>query len=293
MRQVYAKIGSVARSMATVFITGESGTGKELCAQAVHDMSNRAQGPFVPLNCGAIPSELLESEVFGHVKGSFTGAISDKPGAAAAADGGTLFLDEIGHLPLAQQLKILRTLETGEFERVGSSRTHRANVRLIAATNANLEAEIAAGRFRQDLFFRLNTIRLHLPALRERTEDIEPLARHFLERHAAHHGKSLTGFDEHALQSLHAHRWPGNVRELDHAIERAVLMADSKVVQASHLGLSTTTSAPSLEDMNLCDVEACLIRKTLARCNGNARQAAAELGLSRSAFYRRIEKYGL
>lgn len=293
MQPVLEVIARVGPSDANVLVTGENGTGKGLVASLLHSVSPRAAQSFIPVNLGGLPEGVFESELFGHVRGAFTDARSDRAGRFELADGGTLFLDEIGHLPLAQQLKILRTIETGEFERVGSSRTHRANVRLIAATNADLEAEIAAGRFRQDLFFRLNTIHLHLPPLRERTEDIEPLARHFLERHAAHHGKSLTGFDEQALRSLHAHRWPGNVRELDHAIERAVLMADGRIVQARHFGFGATTSAPSLEDMNLCDVEAFLIRKTLARCNGNARQAATELGLSRSAFYRRLEKYRL
>lgn len=293
MQPVLEVISRVGPTDANVLITGENGTGKGLVANLLHSVSPRAAQSFIPVNLGGLPEGVFESELFGHVRGAFTDARSDRAGRFELADGGTLFLDEIGHLPLAQQLKILRTIETGEFERVGSSRTHRANVRLIAATNADLEAEITAGRFRQDLFFRLNTIHLHLPPLRERTEDIEPLARHFLHRHATRYRHALTGFDETALQALRAHRWPGNVRELDHAIERAVLMADGKIVQARHLGLGTTTSAPSLEEMNLCDVEAFLIRKTLARCNGNARQAATELGLSRSAFYRRLEKYGL
>jgi DNA-binding NtrC family response regulator len=188
---------------------------------------------------------------------------------------------------------MLRTIETGEFERVGSSRTYRANVRLVSATNSDLSAEVAAGRFRQDLLFRLNTIQLHLPPLRERREDIELLAQHFLKQHVTRYRKAITGFDESALQALRDYAWPGNVRELDHAVERGVLMAPGKVLRAPDLGLNGNTAAPRLDEMSIEEVEAFLIRKTLARCDGNARKAADELGLSRSAFYRRLEKYGL
>jgi DNA-binding NtrC family response regulator len=240
---------------------------------------------------GGLSEGVFESELFGHVRGAFTDARSDRAGRFELADGGTLFLDEIGNIPSSQQTKILRILETGEFERVGSSRTYRSNVRLIAATNADLNAEVAAGRFREDLLFRLNTIHLHLPPLRDRREDVELLAAHFLKQHAGRYRKPITSFDEAALAALRDYPWPGNVRELDHAVERAVLMAQSKVIRAPDLGLTSVKGAPRLDDMSLEDVEALLIRKTLARCEGNARKAAEQLGLSRSAFYRRLEKY--
>jgi DNA-binding NtrC family response regulator len=211
------------------------------------------------------------------------------------AEGGTLFLDEIANVPLSQQNKLLRVLETGDFERLGSSRTRRANVRLISATNADLHAEVAAGRFRQDLLFRLNTIELRLPALRERREDIPALAMHFLQRRARHYRKSITGFDPTAMQALLEHAWPGNVRELDHAIERAVLMAQGSTVKANDLGLRATRSegAARLEDMSLEDVECFLIKKAMSRYDGNVSHAARGLGLSRSALYRRLQRYGL
>jgi DNA-binding NtrC family response regulator len=237
---------------------------------------------------------VFESELFGHVRGAFTDAKTDRAGRFELADGGTLFLDEIGNIPLSQQAKMLRTIETGEFERVGSSRTHRASVRLISATNSDLAAEVAAGKFRQDLLFRLNTIQLHLPPLRERREDIEILAQHFLKQHVTRYRKAITGFDDSALQALRDYAWPGNVRELDHSVERGVLMAPGKVIRAPDLGLNAAAAAtPRLEEMSIEEVEAFLIKKTLARCDGNARKAAEELGLSRSAFYRRLEKYGL
>jgi DNA-binding NtrC family response regulator len=202
-------------------------------------------------------------------------------------------MDEIGNIPLSQQAKILRTLETGEYERVGSSKTFHVNVRLISATNSDLSAEVAGGRFRQDLLFRLNTIAIHLPPLRERREDIPVLAQHFLKQHVERYRKAVTGFDAAAVEAMQGHTWPGNVRELDHAVERGVLMATGKVIRTVDLGLNAGSAAPRIEDMSLEEVEAHLIRKTLARCDGNARRAAEELGLSRSAFYRRLEKYGL
>jgi DNA-binding NtrC family response regulator len=242
---------------------------------------------------GGLPEGVFESELFGHVRGAFTDAKTDRAGRFELADGGSLFLDEIGNIPLSQQAKILRTLETGEYERVGSSKTHRTHVRLISATNADLAAEVAAGKFRQDLLFRLNTIQIHLPPLRERREDIELLAQHFLKLHVARYRKAITGFDAGAIEALRAYAWPGNVRELDHAVERGVLMAPGKAIRTADLGLHAGQAAPSLEDMSLEEVESFLIKKTLARCNGNARRAAEELGLSRSAFYRRLEKYHL
>ncbi|MBI5770492.1 MAG: sigma-54-dependent Fis family transcriptional regulator [Verrucomicrobia bacterium] len=293
MRPVLDVIARVGPSDANVLLTGENGTGKGLVAQALHAVSARAGKPFISVNMGGLPEGVFESELFGHVRGAFTDAKQDRAGRFELADSGTLFLDEIGNIPLSQQAKILRTIETGEFERVGSSRTYRANVRLVSATNADLPAEVAAGKFRQDLLFRLNTIQLHLPPLRERREDIELLAQHFLKQHVTRYRKAITGFDESALDAMRGYAWPGNVRELDHAVERGVLMAPGKVIRAPDLGLAAGQTAPRLEEMSIEEVEAFLIKKTLARCDGNARQAAEELGLSRSAFYRRLEKYGL
>jgi DNA-binding NtrC family response regulator len=294
MRPVLDVISRVGPSDANVLITGENGTGKGVIAQALHAVSSRAGQPFISVNMGGLPEGVFESELFGHVRGAFTDAKSDRAGRFELADGGTLFMDEIANIPLTQQTKLLRTVESGEFDRVGSSRTYHANVRLVSATNADITAEVAAGRFRQDLLFRLNTIHLHLPPLRERREDIELLAQHFLKQHVERYRKTITGFDDSALQAMRDYRWPGNVRELDHAVERGVLMAQGKVVRAPDLNLNSAGQAtPRLEDMSLEEVEGFLIKKTLARCDGNARKAAEELGLSRSAFYRRLEKYGL
>jgi DNA-binding NtrC family response regulator len=293
MRPVLDIIARVGPSDANVLITGENGTGKGLVAQALHAVSPRAGKPFIAVNMGGLPEGVFESELFGHVRGAFTDAKADRAGRFELADGGTLFMDEIGNIPPNQQAKILRTIETGEFERVGSSRTSRTSVRLISATNADLNTEVAAGKFRQDLLFRLNTIHLHLPPLRERREDIPLLAQHFLKAHVGRYGKPITGFDDSALEAMKHYAWPGNVRELDHAVERGVLMAQGKAIHPPDLGLNAGQSAPRIEDMSLEEVEAYLIKKTLARCDGNARQAAEQLGLSRSAFYRRLERYGL
>jgi len=293
MRPVLEVIARVGPSDANILVTGENGTGKGLIAQALHATSSRSTKPLISVNMGGLPEGLFESELFGHVKGAFTDAKTDRAGRFELADGGTLFLDEIGNIPLTQQAKILRTLERGEFERVGSSKTHRVNVRLVSATNADLPSEVASGKFRQDLLFRLNTIHIHLPPLRERREDIPLLAQHFLKQHVARYRKPVTGFDEDALALLNRYPWPGNVRELDHAVERGVLMATNKAIRAVDLGLNAAQSSQSLDDMSLEEVEGYLIKRTLARCNGNAREAAEELGLSRSAFYRRLEKYGL
>ena len=293
MRPVLEVLARVGPSDANILITGENGTGKGVIAQALHAVSVRATQPFISVNMGGLPEGVFESELFGHVRGAFTDAKSDRAGRFELADGGTLFMDEICNIPLSQQAKILRTLETGEYERVGSSRTYRVNVRLISATNADVSAEVTNGKFRQDLLFRLNTISLHLPPLRERREDIPLLAQHFLKQHVERYRKAITGFDAGALEAMQNHAWPGNVRELDHAIERGVLMSTGKVVRAADLGLSAGQAVTRVEDMSLEEVEAHLIKKTLARCDGNARRAAEELGLSRSAFYRRLEKYGL
>ena len=293
MRPVLEIISRVGPSDANVLITGENGTGKGVVAQALHAVSVRAGKPFISVNMGGLPEGVFESELFGHVRGAFTDAKTDRAGRFELADTGTLFLDEIGNIPLGQQAKILRTLETGEFERVGSSKACRANVRLISATNSDLQAEVAAGKFRQDLLFRLNTIHLHLPPLRERREDIALLAQHFLKQHVTRYRKAITGFEDSAVEAMKNYAWPGNVRELDHSVERGVLMTQGKVIRAPDLGLNAGQAAPRLEDMSLEEVESFLIKKTLARCDGNARKAAEELGLSRSAFYRRLERYGL
>jgi DNA-binding NtrC family response regulator len=293
MRPVLEIIARVGPSDANILITGENGTGKGVVAQALHAVSVRAGKAFISVNMGGLPEGVFESELFGHVRGAFTDAKADRAGRFELADGGTLFMDEIGNIPMSQQAKILRTLETGEFDRVGSSRTYRANVRLISATNSDLPTEVASGKFRQDLLFRLNTIHIHLPPLRDRREDIALLAQHFLKQHVERYRKAITGFDESALEAMKGYAWPGNVRELDHSVERGVLMAQSKLIRAPDLGLNAGQSAPRLEDMSLEEVESFLIKKTLSRCDGNARKAAEELGLSRSAFYRRLERYKL
>jgi DNA-binding NtrC family response regulator len=295
MRPVLEMIAKVGPSDANVLIVGENGTGKGVVARALHAASRRAARPLVTLNAGGISEGVFESELFGHVKGAFTDARSDRVGRFELADGGTLFLDEIANVPGSQQGKLLRVLETGEFERLGSSRTRKVDVRILSATNAEIAGEVAAGRFRQDLLFRLNTIEISVPPLRKRREDIPPLAQQFLQSHARRYRKELTGFESAALQTLLDHGWPGNVRELDHAVERAVLMASGHRVRPADLGLRQTregAEAP-LEERSLEDVEGVLIRKALARYGGNVSRAAEALGLSRSALYRRMEKYGL
>jgi DNA-binding NtrC family response regulator len=294
MRPVIEMISRVAPSAANVLITGENGTGKSLVARAIHALSPRAARTMVTVNMGGLSETLFESELFGHVKGAFTDAKTDRAGRFELADESTLFMDEIANIPLAQQAKLLRVIETGDFERVGSSKTLHANVRIISATNANLESEIAAGRFRRDLLFRLNTIEIELPPLRDRREDIMPLANSFLRQHAERYRKHVGGFDEHARERLLQHRFPGNIRELDHIVERAVLMTQDQQIRAADLGLATGGSeSRNVEEMSLEEVEAFLIKKALARNDGNARKAAEALGLSRSAFYRRLQQYGL
>jgi len=293
MQPVLQLISRVGPSDANVLITGEHGTGKGLVAQTIHDLSPRAAKPMVTVNAGGMSEGVFESELFGHVKGAFTDAKTDRVGRFELAEGGTLFLDEIGNVPMSQQAKLLRVIETGEFERVGSSKTRRADVRVISATNADLQAEVSAGRFREDLLFRLNTIEIALPPLRERREDIPSLAETFLRQHAQRYRKRLTGFDAAATDLLISHPWPGNVRELDHAIERSVLMAQGDVIRATDLALrSDGDRGPRLEDLSLEEVEAYLIKKAMSRY-GSVSQAAKALGLSRSALYRRLERYRL
>ena len=294
MRPVIEMISRVAPSDANILITGENGTGKNLIARAIHALSPRASHAMITVNMGGLSETLFESELFGHVKGAFTDAKTDRAGRFELADESTLFMDEIANIPLAQQAKLLRVIETGDFERVGSSKTLHANVRIISATNSNLEHEVAAGRFRQDLLFRLNTIQITLPPLRERRDDIMLLANSFLAQHAEHYRKQIAGFDETARERLLQHRFPGNVRELDHIVERAVLMTQDRQICGGDLGLANDGREPrNLEEMSLEEVEAFLIKKALARNDGNARKAAEALGLSRSAFYRRLQQYGL
>jgi DNA-binding NtrC family response regulator len=293
MVHVMQLVERIGPSDASVLITGENGTGKSLLAQALHAASSRADRPLLTLNAGGLSEGVLESELFGHVKGAYTDAKAERAGRFELADGGTLFLDEIANAPLSLQAKLLRVLETGEFERVGSSRTLKADVRIISATNANLEAETAGGRFRQDLRYRLNTIEIHVPPLRERPEDILPLASRFLEERAGRYRKAVAGFDGAAQKALLAHPWPGNVRELTHAVERALLMASGPMITAADLMLATRNGkGPSLEELSMEDMEALLIRKALAR-HGSATAAAEALGLSRSAMYRRLAKLGI
>ena len=294
MQSVLETIARVGPSDANVLITGEHGTGKEIVAQTLHALSARTSRALVAVNTGAIPDGVFESELFGHVKGAFTDARTDRIGRFELADGGTIFLDEIGNVPLRQQAKLLRVLESGEIERVGSSRSRRVNVRVLSATNSDLSAACASGQFREDLLFRLNTVEIHLPALRERREDIPALAAHFLARYSARYRRPVKGFDPAALQTMMQYAWPGNVRELEHTVERAVLMCRGNEIQPADLALSSQrASSQGLEDLSLEAVEAMLVRKALQRYQGNVSQAAEALGLSRGALYRRMEKYGV
>ena len=294
MQPVLQIIERVGASDANVLISGENGTGKGVVAQTLHVVSTRASKPMVTANVGGLSEGVFESEMFGHVKGAFTDAKSDRVGRFEMAETGTLFLDEIANLPIKHQPKLLRVLETGEFERVGSSKTRRANARIISATNADLSEEVSAGRFRQDLLFRLNTVEIHLPPLRDRREDIPLLAMHFLRQHERRYRKNVEGFHPAAMQALLKHAWPGNVRELDHAIERAVLMALGATLEPRDLGLQSGREVSRrLEDMSLEEVEGFLIQRTLAQCDGNVSRAAEKLGLSRSALYRRLQRFGL
>jgi DNA-binding NtrC family response regulator len=292
MEEVQQMVEQVAPSDANLLITGENGTGKSVVARMVHQLSTRAGQPLITVNMGGLPEGVFESEMFGHVKGAFTDAKVDRAGRFELADHGTLFLDEIANLTATQQTKLLRVLETGEFERVGSSKTRHADVRLLSATNADLRKEIDAGKFREDLFFRLNTIQIHLPALRDRIADIPILAEQFLAEFVKRYRKQIIGIHPDAIAALQAYGWPGNVRELRHVLERAVLLARSDKVQAPDLGLRGPHSkSSSLDEMDLDSAEALLIRRALARNQGNALLAAKALGLSRSAFYRRLQKH--
>jgi DNA-binding NtrC family response regulator len=292
----------VGPSSANVLVTGEHGTGKEVVARWLHSLSPRSGKPFVAVNAGALSEGVFESELFGHVKGAFTDAKGDRIGCFELADEGTLFLDEIGTMPANQQAKLLRVLQTGEFHPVGSSKLRRVDVRVVAATNVNIAEEVAAGRFRADLLYRLNTVEIRLPPLRERPGDLPALAAHFLSRHAARYGKALAGFTADADEALLRHAWPGNVRELEHAIERSVLLAAGERITAEDLGLrrgggggaaAGEGAGEPLEDMTLEGAERHLIKRALDRHGGRVVDAARSLGVSRSALYRRLQALGL
>lgn len=294
MRKALAMLERVAPNDANVLLLGESGTGKGLAAQFLHDRSPRSARSLVKVNMGAIADSVFESEMFGHVRGAFTDAKNDRVGRFELADGGTLFLDEVGNVPPSQQPKLLRVLEDGEFERMGSSRTQTTDVRLISATNADLDAEVAAGRFRKDLLYRLNTLEVCLPPLRERSGDILPLARWFLERDAHRYQRKRLRWSPAAERVLTAWHWPGNVRELEHVVNRAALLADHDEIGSALLNVGTHTPvADDLDGMTLEQAEAQLVRRALERHQGNLQRAADALGISRQSLYRRLEKHGV
>ncbi|MGB7370157.1 sigma-54-dependent transcriptional regulator [Erythrobacter sp.] len=317
MKAVFRTIESVADSKATVFVTGESGTGKEVTAEAIHSASKRRSKPFVAINCGAIPENLLESELFGHVKGAFTGAVENRIGAAKAADGGTLFLDEVCEMDLKLQVKLLRFLQTGMIQRVGSPAAEPVNVRIVCATNRQPEREVSEGRFREDLYYRLNVIPIELPALRERGEDIVLIANSLAERIAAEEGRAITGFSKTSKAHLEQHDWPGNVRELQNALRRAIITGSGDMVEfpdvrrpglrsALPSALMTVERAPlktvsiaepeqpktaDFAGMTLEQVERLAIEQAIARTSGNIVQAARNLDVSPSTIYRKLDRW--
>ncbi len=294
MQRVLALVARVAPSDANVLVLGENGTGKGVIAQRLHALSGRAAQPFVKVNMGGIAETVFESEMFGHVRGAYTDAKSERIGRFELADGGTLFLDEVGNVPASQQPKLLRVLEDGEFERLGSSRTQRTDVRLISATNADLAADVAEGRFRRDLLYRLNTLEIVLPPLRDRADDIVPLARAALMRSGRRYGRSGLRLARSAERALLAYAWPGNVRELGHLMERAALLTEHDEIAAAALAFGAAESpASDFEQMTLEEAEGWLVRRALERLDGNLLRAAEALGITRQALYRRLEKHGL
>ena len=293
MRPVLDLIDSVGPSDANVLVTGEHGTGKEVVARRLHAVSKRSGQALVTVNAGGFSEGVFESELFGHVRGAFTDARSDRLGCFELADEGTLFLDEIANLPYAQQGKLLRALENREIQRVGSSKVRKVDVRVISATNADIAEAVAQREFREDLLYRLNTVEIRLPPLRDRPEDIVPMAMRFLAKEAAHYDKALDGFGDEALAALAKHSWPGNVRELQHAVERAVLVARGAVVSAADLGLGTAGGELNFAAMTLAEAERVLVKRALDRHAGIVTRAAQDLGLSRAALYRKIERHGL
>lgn len=293
MQQVIKLIERIAGYDANVLITGEHGTGKDVVARWIHAASERGSKAFVPVNAGALPDGLFESELFGHVKGAFTDAVADRIGCFELADGGSLFLDEIGTMPVTQQAKLLRILQTGEFQAVGSARPRQCDVRVLCATNVDVAKAVADGAFREDLLYRLNTVEVHLPPLRERLEDVPVLARHYLEHAKRRYARPALDFGSDVASALAKHAWPGNVRELAHVIERAVLFAETDVITASDLSFGRASLGPApIESMTLSDAEAYLVRKAIER-TGSALEAAQTLGLSRSGLYRRLQAHGI
>jgi two-component system, NtrC family, response regulator HydG len=302
MQRIFRLVGKVAPTESTVLILGESGTGKELIARAIHLQSKRAQGAFVPVNCAALPENLIESELFGYVRGAFTGATASRRGLIEEADGGTLFLDEIGDMPLATQVKLLRFLENSEVRRLGDNETHIVNVRVLAATNVDLKRLLAAGRFREDLYYRLNVVAIELPSLRERREDIPLLAGYFLDKYARRAGRELDGFSDDAKAALLRYDFPGNVRELENAIQRAVTLAEGKQItradmppaflQAASLP-AATTGEDARDAWSLEDLEREHIQRVLLRQKGNVTNTARQLGISRTTLWRKMHRYRL
>jgi len=306
LRRVLHHVDLVADTDATVLVTGESGTGKELVARAIHERSHRRQHPLVKVNCASIPETLFESELFGHAKGAFTGALQDRPGRFEAAQGGTVMLDEIGEVPLAMQPKLLHVLQEKEVERVGETRARKVDVRIVAATNRDLAAEVEAGRFRRDLYFRLKVIPIEIPPLRARPEDVAPLAEAFVQRFNAEFHKSLQGLDPAALGLMRSYAWPGNVRELRNAIERAVLLSDRPWIAPADLPSELRASEARAETpsgeaafrlpdqgLSMDELERELLRQALERTRGNRTQAARLLGMNRDRIRYRIQKFNL
>ncbi|MBL8934748.1 MAG: sigma-54-dependent Fis family transcriptional regulator [Archangium sp.] len=311
--EIFKIIDKVADSPSTVLITGESGTGKELIATALHDGSSRKDKPLIKINCAAIPKDLMESELFGYERGAFTGAVTSKPGRFELADGGTLFLDEIGEVPIEMQVKLLRVLQESEFERVGGIKTTRVDVRLIAATNRDLAAEVEAGRFRKDLFYRLNVVPIHLPSLRDRRTDVPALVRHFIEKYNKRLNKKIEGIADDALAMLQAYPWPGNIRELENMMERVLLFADGPRIEVKDLpepvrtslqgavAQLTDTTTPEVGETPLKDflkakqaeIEKAFIVQALAKTEGNVTRAAKLLGISRKSLQTKMKEFGL
>jgi two-component system response regulator HydG len=321
MQQVFGRLKQVAPTDARVLVTGENGTGKELVARALHFNSKRRNSSLIAVNCGALSGGVLDSELFGHMKGSFTGAVKDHEGKFEYADGGTLFLDEVGEMPLETQVKLLRVIETKEVTRIGSNESRKIDVRLISATNKNLEEQVKSGKFREDLYYRLKVIEIHLPALRERVSDIPMLAQSFLKEFAQQHSKEATGFDGRAMTALMQHDWPGNVRELRNVVEEMVVLGQGKLLTANELppnlqklapsfaedsaGKPSAVSMPalsaaaggngvsSLVGMTMEQIEREIIKETLARNEGNRERTAKMLAIGERTLYRKIKEYGL
>jgi two-component system response regulator HydG len=294
MRLVLMRVSRVAPTEATVIIQGESGTGKELVARAIHNASPRSNGPFIPINCSTLPETLLESELFGYERGSFTGADKAHEGLFEAAHGGTLVLDEIGDMPKSLQGKILRVLQEGEVRRVGSTTAAKVDVRILALTNKDIEKLVAKGDFREDLFYRLNVVRIKIPPLRERTDGIIPLAHHFLEMYAGRAKKNIKGFTPDAIQAILHHSWPGNVRELENGVERGVILARSEYITAQDLSLDSLTGGERPDkNITLKELQRRHILSVLERHKGNQARAAKELGIGRNTLWRWLKRYGI